>query len=326
MSCADEQGGANRPHPREERLPPVTANYYENEGVLRLKSDKGTRVSRPVGLLFEVDREPNCSRKFECRLRRKKLAYAHRRLSTNIAVAIRKSRTCVSPLPYVTYTVITGNAKSCPDPSLELCSGPAPSPDTHHAPQILDHLLRVLLVGFAVDTVMPGTSLPMKLGIEGRVTCVAMKLATLDHPRSPMKEEGARDLQELHANLGRVCLGSAVITAFDHALIEKFNKLGACAKWLFSGPSSAGLHTKLRPLVYATRLPSSELFPLDLVKNGLAREEGGENKPQTLVTPQNGAESHRLARFYGITIPILRVMKYAPSSALGEAIPYLSRH
>ncbi|KAI6139212.1 FAD-linked oxidoreductase-like protein [Pisolithus tinctorius] len=286
-------------------------------------------------------------------------------------------------------------------------------------------------------------------------------LAILDrqsrsHPKSPLMEEDVRDLQELYANLRRICLRAKerrikividaeytwyqpAIDAFGHALMEQFNKLpeNVWTKWLFSGSSSQrgpqplvymtyqaylrrtpahlahsialsrkrgyalgvklvrgayhpheiashirSLHTMsistdLDPPVYSskvetdacyntcvsvivraiaddigsspTQLPrlgvvfgthnwgSSELVLHELVKNGLAREEGGVNEPRTVVIPREVAERCTFAQLYGMAnsltnhivactrSPIPFVLKYTPYGALGEVIPYLSR-
>lgn len=82
---------------------------------------------------------------------------------------------------------------------------------------------------------------------------------------------------------------------------------------------------------------SSELVLHELVKNGLAREQGGENEPRTLVIPREVAERCTIAQLYGmansltnhiaarVTSPIPCVMKCMPYGALGEVMPYLSR-
>ncbi|KAI5994218.1 FAD-linked oxidoreductase [Pisolithus marmoratus] len=82
---------------------------------------------------------------------------------------------------------------------------------------------------------------------------------------------------------------------------------------------------------------SSNLVLQELVKNGLAREDGGENEPRTLVISREVAERCTLAQLYGmadsltnhivarITSPIPCVMKCTPYGALGEVMPYLSR-
>ncbi|KAI6137375.1 FAD-linked oxidoreductase [Pisolithus sp. B1] len=82
---------------------------------------------------------------------------------------------------------------------------------------------------------------------------------------------------------------------------------------------------------------SSELVLQELVKKGLAREQGGENEPRTLVISREIAERCTIAQLYGmantltsyiaarIKSPIPCVMKCIPYGALGEAMPYLSR-
>ncbi|KAI6046886.1 FAD-linked oxidoreductase [Pisolithus marmoratus] len=82
---------------------------------------------------------------------------------------------------------------------------------------------------------------------------------------------------------------------------------------------------------------SSNLVLQELVKNGLAYEDGGENEPRTLVVPREVAERCTFAQLYGmadsltnhivarITSPIPCVMKCTPYGALGEVMPYLSR-